>query len=223
MVFEIKAIIFDYGNVLCLPQPAEDIQAMAAALGMPVADFSKIYWRDRLPYDRADLDPQTYWNRVAGRQLQSAEVSKLVELDNKSWTHPSEAMIDKVDAARRKGLRTALLSNLPMPLRDALEKDCPWLPHFDVKTYSCDVRKAKPDRQIYDACVSALGVKPPEIVFLDDRPENVKGAMELGIHALLFESPERALLDLSAQYGVNLRPDAPRAGLTRGGVLPVRT
>jgi len=93
-------------------------------------------------------------------------------------------------------------------IRDALENDCAWMPQFDARTYSCTVRKAKPDPAIYNACIRDLGVKPPEAVFLDDRPENVDGAMQLGILSLLFESPERAALDLASQYGihVNRRP-----------------
>jgi len=210
MSFEIKAIIFDYGNVLCEPQPSGDLQAMAAALGIAADQFPEIYWRDRIAYDRDDLTAAEYWNGVAGRQLQAADVKKIVALDNLSWTHPRETMIPWVEAARQRGLRTALLSNLPVPLRDALENDCPWLPRFDVRTYSCAVRKTKPDREIYEACVRDLGVKPPEIVFLDDRPENIDGAARLGIHGLLFESPERAALDLAAQFGISLRQDGRR-------------
>lgn len=207
MPFEIKAIIFDYGNVLCEPQPTEDLEAMAAALGLAAGKFPELYWRDRVAYDRDEMNPAEYWNQLAGRRLEAAEIKKLVELDNKSWTHPRENMIPLVETARQRGLRTALLSNLPVPLRDALENDCPWQPRFDVRTYSCTVRKTKPDREIYEACVRDLGLKPPEIVFLDDRLENVKGAAELGIHGLLFESTERAALDLAAQFGISLRQD----------------
>jgi putative hydrolase of the HAD superfamily len=205
MSFEIKAIIFDYGNVLCEPQPPEDTQAIAAALGLANDKFHEIYWRDRVAYDQAGLSAEEYWNGVAGRLLDIVEIKKIVELDNKSWTHPREKMISWVQVARQKGLRTALLSNLPVPLRDTLEKNCPWLPRFDVRTYSCTIGKTKPDPEIYRACIRELGVKPPEIVFLDDRQDNVNGAIELGIQGLLFESPERAALDLSAQFGLSLR------------------
>jgi putative hydrolase of the HAD superfamily len=210
MPSEIKAIIFDYGNVLCEPQTPEDVQAIAAALGFAAGKFPAIYWRDRIAYDRDDMNAAEYWNRVAGRQLDAPEIGRLVDLDNKSWMHPREETIPWVEAAREKGLRTALLSNLPVPLRDALENDCPWLPRFDLRTYSCTVRTTKPDREIYDVCVRGLGVKPPEIVFLDDRPENIQAARQLGIHGLLFESPERAALDLAGQFGLSLRQDGKR-------------
>jgi putative hydrolase of the HAD superfamily len=201
----IKAIIFDYGNVLCEPQPSEDLAAMAAVLALTLDQFLPIYWRDRGPYDRAEMDPGEYWSRVANRQLTPDQAAKLTALDNRSWMHPREATIPWVAAASRQGLRTALLSNLPAALRDALENDAPWLPQFDVRTYSCTLRSTKPEREIYKHCVRGLGMKPSEIVFLDDRPENIKAAAELGIHAILFQTPERAAMDLAERYGVAVR------------------
>ena len=69
LMFDIKAIIFDYGNVLCEPQPREDVDAMAVELDIPSDKFVDLYWRDRVAYDCADLDAMEYWTRLAGRQL----------------------------------------------------------------------------------------------------------------------------------------------------------
>jgi FMN phosphatase YigB (HAD superfamily) len=44
-------------------------------------------------------------------------------------------------------------------------------------------------------------------VFLDDRPENIKAATELGIHAILFQTPERAATELADRYGVVVHAD----------------
>ena len=204
MPFGIKAIIFDYGNVLCEPQPPEDIAAMAAELAQTIDRFGPIYWRDRVSYDRADMDAGEYWSRVAGRHLAPDQIAKLTDLDNKSWQHPRATTIPWVDAMRRKGLRTALLSNLPASLRDSLENDTPWLPAFDVKTYSCTLRRTKPDREIYEHCVRSLGVKPSEAVFLDDRPENVEAAAALGIHAILFQTAEGAAMRLAESHDLTV-------------------
>jgi putative hydrolase of the HAD superfamily len=200
----IKAIIFDYGNVLCEPQPPEDIAAMAAELAQPIDKFGPIYWRDRASYDRAEMDAGEYWTRVAGRHLEADQIAKLSDLDNKSWMHPRAATILWVAAMRGLGLRTALLSNLPASLRDVLESDAPWLPSFDVKTYSCAVGATKPDRKIYKHCLRGLAVKPSEAVFLDDRQENVDAAKKLGIHAILFQTPEGAAMNLAAAYDLTV-------------------
>ncbi len=201
MALKIKGIIFDYGNVLCEPQEPGEVQAMADALGMELERFKEKYWRDRRPYDRADLDAVEYWNRIAGRELAAGEIDRVIELDNVGWLHRRERTLAWVNAAREMGLRTGLLSNLPASLRDALEQ-VDWLPQFDVRTYSCTIRRIKPEPEIYEDCLGGLGLKPEQVVFLDDRPENVRGADEVGIHGMLFESAEQAASELAARFGV---------------------
>ena len=193
------AIIFDYGNVLCLPQRRSDLDAMAAVLGVAADEFDPIYWRYRLPYDRSDMHRESYWKQVAedaNREVSESQINRLVELDNQSWTHPDLVMTRWAEAVRAAGTRTAILSNMPLPLREYLSCCCPWLPAVDHSTYSCDVRMTKPDPRIYRHCLEGLGVEPSEAVFLDDRGENIEAARRIGIHGILFTSYEQAVAEL---------------------------
>jgi putative hydrolase of the HAD superfamily len=192
------AIIFDYGNVLCLPQQRSDLDAMAVVLGVEPEAFDAIYWRYRLPYDRSDLDRESYWKQVARdaeREISSAQLDSLVTLDNQSWTHPDLVMTQWAESLRSDGMRTAILSNMPLPLREYLA-NCPWLPKVDHSTYSCDVRMTKPDPRIYQYCLEGLGVEAKEAVFLDDREENVMAARSLGIRSILFTGYAQAAAEL---------------------------
>jgi putative hydrolase of the HAD superfamily len=182
------AIIFDYGNVLCQPQAPAARQAMAAILNMPVAPFEASYWRFRLAFDEAALDPPMYWNSVAQRAITPAEIAQLTEIDNQSWSHPDPVMPAWARQLRATGLRTAILSNMPLPVREHLDTVA-WLPEFDQRTFSCDVRLAKPGREIYELCLNGLGVQPSAALFLDDRADNIRAAEALGIHSILFTTP----------------------------------
>lgn len=183
-----SAIIFDYGMVLCQPQPLADRQAMAAVLDMNQADFDATYWQFRLAFDEASLDTKAYWSRVAKRVVSSKEIEELTVIDGRSWTHPDMFMIDWARRLRAAGMRTAILSNMPLPVREHLDQ-VDWLPEFDVRTFSCDIRLAKPGPEIYRRCLRDLAVAPSDALFLDDRPENVRGAEAVGIHTILYTSP----------------------------------
>ena len=59
---------------------------------------------------------------------------------------------------------------------------------FDPVITSYEVGAMKPSREIYDAAAAVVGhAKPDEIVFVDDRSENVDGAKEAGWRASLFQ------------------------------------
>lgn len=199
-----SVIIFDYGNVLCQAQPIAETQAMASILGVPLPQFTELYWQFRIEYDADVLDPVAYWNTVAqktSRSLTDDQISELIEIDSRSWSHPDPIMPQWARDVRASGLRTAVLSNMPVPVRDYI-LDCAWLPEFEVLTFSCEVGVCKPEPEIYYDCLNKLGVKPADVLFLDDRDHNVRAAEALGLHAVLFTNPINAAEEIERRFSL---------------------
>jgi putative hydrolase of the HAD superfamily len=188
MQIPLKAIIFDYGNVISQPQNGLEVQGMAGILDLPREEFETVYWRFRVAYDEAQFEPREYWNRVAGlagRTVSESQIERLIALDSLSWMYPRTAVTDWAGALHRTGFPIALLSNMPVMLRDALQR-CAWLPEFDHRTLSCDLKISKPAREIYEHCLHGLGCPASEVLFIDDREPNVRAARALGMHAVQF-------------------------------------
>lgn len=178
---------------------------MASRLGMPVPDFQTSYWRRRPEYDEAALDPLAYWNTVARRPLEESEAARIQDLDSHSWTHPNPPMPEWARQVRAAGRRTALLSNMPAPVRDCVIH-CDWLPEFDHYTFSCDVRRTKPSPVIYEHCLAGLGADRTETLFVDDRTENVRAAEALGIPSLLFTGISELAAALENRFDIPVPP-----------------
>jgi putative hydrolase of the HAD superfamily len=198
-----KAIIFDYGNVLCVPQPRQDVEAMAGVFQVTPAQFEKVYWPYRLPYDEGRLDAISYWRTVAhdlGRPLAESDIPRLTQLDVRSWTHLDACMMEWARRVRAGGVSIAILSNMPLDLRNWIVQESDWFAGFDFATFSCDLGVGKPDAAIYQHCLSGLGVAPFEALFLDDRQQNVDGARRLGIHAVHFTTPLDTVASLDGMY-----------------------
>jgi epoxide hydrolase-like predicted phosphatase len=86
-----------------------------------------------------------------------------------------------VHRARKKGIKTALLSN-------SWGNNYPrhgWDDMFDEVIISGEVGMRKPDAEIYHHTLELLKVKPNESVFVDDLAHNIKGAAELGMIGVL--------------------------------------
>jgi putative hydrolase of the HAD superfamily len=197
-----SVVIFDYGNVLCQSQPTADTQAMAAILNLPPAQFTELYWRYRIEYDAGSLDPSAYWNTLAeSRTLTPEQIARLTEIDSRSWSHPAPVMPQWARDIRAAGQRTAILSNMPVPVRDYVLRSS-WLPEFDAQTFSCDIGVCKPELEIYHDCLVKLGVQPSEVLFLDDRESNVQAAKALGLHAILFTDASRAAQEIDRGFSL---------------------
>jgi putative hydrolase of the HAD superfamily len=81
------------------------------------------------------------------------------------------------------------------------------LDDLDAFFSSCYLGLRKPDRRIYQVALDVLQRDPEEVIFIDDRPENVAAAASLGIHGIRYEGSAK-LADELARLGVSLSQDS---------------
>jgi putative hydrolase of the HAD superfamily len=200
-------VLFDYGGVICQPQPEADVALLAGVAGCTIEEFRDGYWAHRLDYDRAEVDCVTFWQKVAaaaGRSFTAAQVAELTRLDIASWLHLRPGTVTLIDDLAAAGHRLALLSNAPAEVAGVVAA-LPVAARFEVCMFSCHLRAVKPEPEIYRAVLTVLGATPGEVIFLDDRPENVAGAGALGIRGVHFTGPAEARAAL-ARHGVTTAP-----------------
>ncbi|HEY9760408.1 MAG TPA: HAD family phosphatase [Oculatellaceae cyanobacterium] len=188
----IKAVLFDYGNVLCQPQQQSDLDQMAECLQAPIDALTAAYWNFRDDFDIGAFRGVHYWTKIAETCKLTAsgeQLLRLIELDNLGWTRPNPVMAEWANRLRSNGIATAIVSNMPFDIREYLPS-VPWLPEFDHYAFSCDLRSMKPDLFIYEHTLAALNVKPQEALFIDDRHVNVEAAKKLGLDGFVFSDAE---------------------------------
>lgn len=182
-------LLCDYGEVLSLPQDPGALAKLAALTGREERGFSAAYWRHRLPYDLGNVVAATYWDAVLGTPVDPELLAALVALDVASWTRPNPAVLAAIDAVRATGVQTAVLSNAPADIARALD-GAPWMAGFAPRLFSCDLRLAKPDIAVFAGALAILDAAAADVVFIDDRDENVAAARAAGLDARLYRGPE---------------------------------
>ena len=168
---------------------------MAAVAGVEPAAFADRYWEHRPRYDRG-VAPAEYWSAVAGRRLDDhALVRELMERDLASWSHLNEATLAVLAEARERGSSLSLLSNAPHDLAELLS-DHPAMDGFEHLLFSSRLGMVKPEAAVFEAAVNRIGRPAAEIVFIDDRPQNVQGAVAAGMRAIHFRSADQLRAEL---------------------------
>jgi putative hydrolase of the HAD superfamily len=197
----IKAVIFDYGEVLCIPPTAEDVEASARILDIGNDSFRALWQRNRDLYDRGDLSTETYWRRFAedaGKPLGSTQLRELAERDVAMWARLNPEMISWLESLSCSGTKTAILSNMHLDMVRHALTNFQWLGRVDSKTFSAEVRLIKPDPAIYEHCLRELDVVGDEALFIDDRRVNIDAARAMGIHGIQFQSIGQLRIELEA-------------------------
>jgi putative hydrolase of the HAD superfamily len=201
----LRGVVFDYGNVLCRPQQPSDVERMSQICGMPAARFRELYWKFRTPYDRGDLDGKSYWSllgREDGRVLAGEQIGELILLDARSWSRPNAQSLAWVKQLHGAGLQLALLSNMPLEISRVLTAEGEWAPFFAQLTFSCDVRRVKPDAAIYQACLGKMKLAAEQVLFLDDVHANIEGAEAVGMHGMIFDTAEDTASRAAARFAI---------------------
>lgn len=183
-------LLCDYGEVLCLAPVSEDRDALVAVSGWDPdrGDFWAAYWADRAAYDRGDINPDDYWAGVLGQPPGAELLGRLNAADATIWHRPNLLSVAAVNRAARRGLRLAILSNAPVVVAEAIDR-AGWVAPFSRRFFSCYLRAIKPEPAAYQEVLAALGARPEQVTFFDDRPPNVAGAAALGIDARHFTDP----------------------------------
>ena len=200
----IRSVVFDFGNVICFPPAPEKIERAAADAGLPLDEFLRAMWKDRLPYDAGET-PQEYWRKVAGHastEFDDALIERLVLHETGFWNTFDSRVLDWIKTLRAAGFTVGILSNLPHPIAASLRSTPGFMEHFDHVTFSCELRLFKPQAAIYEHSFQGLKVAPEETLFIDDKIENVEGARAVGMNAELFTTWEEFVRDVPGRYGL---------------------
>lgn len=99
---------------------------------------------------------------------------------------PFPDMLELMKEVKQKwDLRIAAVSNEGRDLADFRIKTFHLDQFIDDFFISCYVGYQKPDPHIYRQALDVLQVKPNQVVYLDDRPNLVQAAAQMGIHGFV--------------------------------------
>jgi len=198
-----RAVLFDFGGVITEPLGSV-LGALATTAGADPAEFAALL----LGASDAEDHP---WNRLERGEIAFAELCDWAraEGDRRGWRldlapavdHLAAlpfrpAVLDRAAELRRRGLRTAVVTN------SFAEVTAMWRTRvdidglFDTVVDSCEVGVRKPDPGIYRLTLERLGgIDPGDAVLLDDFEVNLAGARAIGLHTILVGPDAGAALD----------------------------
>jgi len=198
----IKAIVFDFGNVISEPHDELVYARQASLAGMDEAFFRAAFWKYRPAFDGGSLTGREMYRRVlaeagvTGTDAALGDLAdRLLDEDMASWARISRDVTEWGLSLQEAGYTLGILSNMPWDFLNRYRTQIELFARADVPVFSCEVGLVKPDPEIYRLLIERLGCAPGEIVFFDDLDPNVRAARECGIDARLWTGLEAAKRD----------------------------
>ena len=185
----IKNVVFDFGQVMVRFEPSYmvgryvDDKDDAALLEEVV--FDRLYW-DKL--DSGDISDDEVIS--ACRQRLPERLWQVAERIYFDWIYnlpEIDGMRELVRYVKKTyGVRVLLLSNISTYFAEHAD-EIDVLREFEACVFSAVIGKVKPSADIFEYVCQKYGMLAEETVFVDDNPNNIKGAQSVGITGYLFD------------------------------------
>lgn len=176
-----SAVVFDLGRVLLDFNYGIAATNLAPHAAVPVAEIMRLLLGTPLlhRYECGELGTAEFFEAFRVATGFNAGFNQFALGFTQIFT-PIPAMIQLHSRIRRTGISTVLLSNTNELQFHHIGKHHPFIADFDHHVLSFEHHAMKPDPALYRVVESLTGRIGAEIVFLDDRADNVEAARNLG-------------------------------------------
>lgn len=193
-----QAIVFDFGGVMTgEPNREAVISFIRQSFHFSADEFEKVNQEKRLAVKQGKTDEE-FWVSYAknkGIKLpQNWTISFRSVMKDAIGINPE--MYALVDQLKERKISVALLSNIDERL-SKLIRDFGLYEPFNPCLLSCEIGIEKPDLKAYELMLTKLNLQAKEVIFVDDRPENIESAKAIGLDAILFESEQQLRNELN--------------------------
>lgn len=187
----IKNIIFDIGGVLTNLTFRKKLQSFGypedITARLARASCMNPVWRE---LDRGVLRFDEILRIMIYTDPEIEDEIRLFMSDVRGVVERADHAIPWIKELKEKGYNCYFLSNWSTTLMKGSEDVLDFMPLLDGGVFSCDAKLLKPDREIYDAIAAKYNLDKSECIFIDDNRDNMQGAKDAGMQALLFTGYE---------------------------------
>lgn len=194
----VKCVVFDIGNVLWHYQPFHN--ELFSVWGKRVnlsrkelyAEFEQVY----KGFEKGKGDYQTWLASLNGGVVPEKAQKELNKLIDKHFSrHLNNQLLDFIPKLKNKHKIVGCLSNTENFIKRfhlKLDKKV----DFDFQILSYQVGARKPEKEIYQEIFKYVDFEPTEVLFIDDKKENVQGAREVGLNARHYTNSDKIISQL---------------------------
>lgn len=195
----IKNIIFDIGQVLAEFR----WRSYLKELGIEGERFSRVakatvegpYWNEM---DRGVMTFSEIVEACVKLDLEMEEQIRLFFSKKTGLVLEYPYAKPWVLSLKQAGFFIYLLSNYGEVYFQCVKENFGFYPCVDGGVISYEVKKIKPEEEIYQLLLERYALIAEECVFLDDREENIEAAKKLGFQVIHFQNYENAKRELNA-------------------------
>lgn len=193
----IKVIAFDFGGVIYRYNHEILMKAIARKIVRPLKEVSAAWKIKIAAYELGQISEDEFWDCFL-RKLSINFDSNILHQIVVNHFKPIPGALNILADIKNTAI-IGLISNQTSWIDD-LEIIYGFKRLFKILVISKDVALRKPSKEIFILFIQKAGVKPEEIIFIDDNADYKKAVEDVGINFIHFRNPEQLKRDLKKLY-----------------------
>ena len=147
------------------------------------------------------ISEEKFWNKI-GKKIKSSYLSNTTNsiFDEIFRKHASinSPLVNLAEKIQKSGIKVGLLTNTESAKFEVVKEMIP-VQNFDFVFLSYKIGFMKPNMKIYRHVLEQLPFPNDEIVFIDDRKQNVEAAKHFGIDGIEFFGYDKIIMEFTAR------------------------
>ncbi len=188
----IKAVAFDLGKVLVDFDYGIAARNIAARSKMTALELAKVIAQTPLlvNLETGLITSDAFYREVCALTGFCGDLEEFADMFGNIFVE-IKPMVELHATLRRQGVPTYIFSNTNDLSIRYIRRAFPFFGNFDGYIFSYQHGAMKPDPRLYEVLERQAGRNGPEILYIDDRPENVAGGAVRGWQTILQKTPEK--------------------------------
>ena len=195
VIFDLGKVLLDFDFAIAAKElarysPQEEEQILESINQSPLLHT----------FERGDWSEAQFFQKLSVECRLEASLEELKKGFAEIFT-PVPSMVEFMESLKERGIPVMVFSNTNVTAVDYIRAAFPFFECFDAYCLSYEHGCMKPDTTLYGVAQLMTRCTPGNLLFLDDRAENVHAARQMGWNAIHHQAPEDSIEGVNQWLG----------------------
>ena len=195
VIFDLGKVLLDFDFAIAAKElarysPQEEEQILESINQSPLLHT----------FERGDWSEAQFFQKLSVECRLEASLEELKKGFAEIFT-PVPSMVEFMESLKERGIPVMVFSNTNVTAVDYIRAAFPFFERFDAYCLSYEHGCMKPDTTLYGVAQLMTRCTPGNLLFLDDRAENVHAARQMGWSAIHHQAPENSIEGVNQWLG----------------------
>ena len=195
VIFDLGKVLLDFDFAIAAKElarysPQEEEQILESINQSPLLHT----------FERGDWSEAQFFQKLSVECRLEASLEELKKGFAEIFT-PVASMVEFMESLKERGIPVMVFSNTNVTAVDYIRAAFPFFERFDAYCLSYEHGCMKPDTTLYGVAQLMTRCTPGNLLFLDDRAENVHAARQMGWSAIHHQAPEDSIEGVNQWLG----------------------